>query len=189
MAHQKKDILIVQGDWNAKVGLDTHNDWSTVYGKACNKTTNDRGLRLLEFVKYNNLVLANTLGKHKESRIRTWHSPNGIHHNQIDYIMVQQRFQSGVKTGSTRTYPGADIGSDHDLVMMNFQLRLKKLSKEQSTNIRFDIEKLKVPQTAQNFQAIIGGRFAPLLTQDEDVDTLTNEFSTCLLYTSPSPRD
>ncbi|KAJ8388235.1 hypothetical protein AAFF_G00136060 [Aldrovandia affinis] len=53
--------------------------------------TNDRGLRLLEFARYNNLMLANTLGLHKASRRWTWHSPNGEHHNQIDYILIKKR--------------------------------------------------------------------------------------------------
>ena len=84
----KKDIVVVQGDWNAKVGQDAYHNWGDTHGPHCNNKTNDRGLRLLEFARYNNLILANTLGPHKNSRRWTWHSPNGEHHNQIDYIMV-----------------------------------------------------------------------------------------------------
>ena len=57
----KKDILCVQGDWNAKVGRDAC-DFSC--GPFCNDT-NERGLRLLEFASFNDLVLANTFGHHK----------------------------------------------------------------------------------------------------------------------------
>ncbi|WP_295514203.1 hypothetical protein, partial [Thiolapillus sp.] len=53
--------------------------------------TNERGLRLLEFATFNDLVLVNTFGHHKASRRWTWHSPNGQHHNQIDYILVRKR--------------------------------------------------------------------------------------------------
>ena len=52
----------------------------------CSDDTNKRGLRLLEFATFNDLVLANTFGHHKASKRWTWHSPNGQHHNQIDYI-------------------------------------------------------------------------------------------------------
>ena len=50
------------------------------------------------FSCYNDLVLANTLGKHKVSRRWTWHSPNGgyMYHNQIDYIMVRRHFVTNV---------------------------------------------------------------------------------------------
>ena len=34
---------------------------------------------------------------------------------------------TSVNTAKTRSFPGADIGSDHDLVMMSFRLRLKKI--------------------------------------------------------------
>ena len=44
----KKDILVVQGDWNAKVGKDEQADWGEVCGPYCNVETNERGLRLLE---------------------------------------------------------------------------------------------------------------------------------------------
>ena len=60
----------------------------------CAKTTqiNDRSLRLLEFAIFDDRVLANTFGHHKVSRRWIWYSPNGQHHNQIDYILVRKRF-------------------------------------------------------------------------------------------------
>ena len=40
----KKDILAVQGDWNAKVGKDAQADLGEVCGPYCNVKTNERGL-------------------------------------------------------------------------------------------------------------------------------------------------
>ena len=45
----KKDILVVQGDWNAKPGRDACGNWQGICGPFCNDDTNERGLRLLEF--------------------------------------------------------------------------------------------------------------------------------------------
>ena len=56
----KKDILIVQGDWNAKAGKGACENWQDICGPFCNDDTNERGLVLLEFATFNNLVLANT---------------------------------------------------------------------------------------------------------------------------------
>ena len=64
----KKDILVVQGDWNAKVGRDACGNWQGICGPFCNDDTNERGLRLLEFATFNDLVLANTFDHHKASR-------------------------------------------------------------------------------------------------------------------------
>ena len=68
----KKDILDVQEDWNAKVGKYAQADWGDVCCLNYNVETNERGLRLLEFATFNNLVLTNTLEPHKPSRRWTW---------------------------------------------------------------------------------------------------------------------
>ena len=183
----KKDILVVQGDWNAKIGEDACTNWKGTCGRFCNTETNERGLRLLEFASDNNLMLANTFGPHKPSRRWTWTSPNGEHHSQIDYIMVKRRFQSSVNITRTRSFPGADIGSDHELVMMTFRLHLRKVKKQGQTRIKFDLEKLKDPEIVDAFQAMIGGKFAPLtiLDADEtDMDTLISTFNTAVTETA-----
>ena len=82
----KQDILVVKGDWNAKVGEDAQGVWGEVCGPFCNPETSDRGLKLLDFATYNNHVLANTLGNHKPSRRWTRHSPDGTHHCQNQNI-------------------------------------------------------------------------------------------------------
>ena len=88
-----------------------------------------------------------------------------------------------VNTAKTRRFRGADIGSDHDLVMMSFRLRLKKIKMQGPTRIKFDLKKLNDPQVADAFQAMIGGKFAQptLLNADHtEVDTLVNSFNKAL---------
>ena len=162
----RKDILIVQDDWNAKVGEDARKDWKGTCRPYSNAQTNERGLLLLEFASYNDLFLTNTFGQHKPSKRWTWHSPNGKTHNQIDYIMVKKRFRSSVNINRTRSFPGADVGSDHELLTMTFRLRLKRIIKPTKTRIQYDLEKLKDPTVAKAFQAKICGKFA-----DDDLST------------------
>ena len=38
----KKDILVVKGDWNAKVGRDACGNWQGICGPFCNGDTNER---------------------------------------------------------------------------------------------------------------------------------------------------
>ena len=61
--------------------------------------------------------------------------------------------------------------------MMTFRARLKKkkkikkISKPKHTRLKFDLEKLKDPNVLETFQAMIGGRFAPLtIMSNEDTD-------------------
>ena len=180
----KKDITIVQGDWNAKIGPDAYETWAGTTGKFSARVTNDCGLRLLEFAKSHRLTLANTLHPHKPSRTTTWHSPNGLVHNQIDFILTPQRFKSSINKAKTRTFPGADVGSDHDLVMTTIKLKLLAKRTPQSPRIRFDLEKLKDPGIAEVFQAQVGGKFATLAAIDSDVNTLATNMNEILVETA-----
>ena len=90
---------------------------------------------------------------------------------------------TSVNTAKIRSFPGADIGSDHDLVMMSFRLRLKEIKMQGPTRIKFDLEKLNDRQVADAFQAMIGGKFAPLTllnADDTEVDALVNSFNKAL---------
>ena len=60
-------------------------------------------------------------------RLYTWTSPDGQHRNQIDYILCSQRWISSIQSAKTR--PGADCGSDHELLIAQFRLTLKKVRK------------------------------------------------------------
>ena len=107
--------------------------------------------------------------------------------NQIDYILVNKLFRSGIKTARTRTFPGADIGSDHDMVMMTFQTCLKNSRKPNQARIRFDLEKLNDPTVMNAFQATIGGRFTPLATlvdEDADLDFMVTHFTKAVTDTA-----
>ena len=84
----------------------------------------------------------------------------------------------------TRSFPGADMGSDHELVMMNFNVRLKKLKKNESVRIKFDLDKLKDPEVVKIFQASIGGRFAPLMMIEQDIQDLTEKFNSAVVDTA-----
>ena len=86
---------------------------------------NEAEQRRIEFCQENALVIANTLFQHKR-RLYTWTSPDGQHRNQIDYILCSQRWSS---IQSTKTRPGADCGSDHELLIIRFRLKLKKAGK------------------------------------------------------------
>ena len=100
--------------------------------------------------------------------------------SQSDYILLKQRFQSGINIAKMWSFPGADIGSHHDLVMMNFRLRLKKIVKPKQVRMKFALEKLKDPKITEAFHAMIGGKFAPLTILEEentDTETLTNKFN------------
>ena len=72
----KKVVLLVIGDWNAKVGSQ---ETPGVTGKFGLGIQNEAGQRLIEFCQENALVRANTLFQQHKRRLYTWTSPDGQH--------------------------------------------------------------------------------------------------------------
>ena len=119
----QKDVLFIIGDWNEKV---RSQETPGVTGKFGLGVRNEAGQRLIEFCQENALVIANTLFQQHTRRLYTWTSPDGQHQNHIDYILCRQRWRSSIQSAKTR--PGADCGSDHELIA-KLRLNLKKVGK------------------------------------------------------------
>ena len=67
---------------------------------------------------------------------KLWTSPDNQHQNQVDYILCSQRWRSSIQSAKTR--PGADSGSDHELLIAKFRLKLKKVE-ETTRPFRYDL--------------------------------------------------
>ena len=96
---------------------------------------------------------------------------------------MRKRFRSGVNSVRKRSFLRADIGSDHDLLMITFRLRLKQISEPKHTRLKFDLEELKDPSVLETFQAMIGRRFAPLTIMSNeytDIDSMITTFNTAV---------
>ena len=63
-------------------------------------------------------IYDNTLFQQHKRRVYTWTTPDGRHQNKIDYILCGQRWRSSIQSAKTR--PGADCGSDHELLIAKF---------------------------------------------------------------------
>ena len=138
----KKDVLFTIGDWNAKVGSQIPG----VTGEFGPGVQNEAGQRLIEFCQENALVIANTLFQQHKRRLYTWTSPDGQNQNQIDYIFCSQRWRSSVQSAKTR--PGADCGSDHELLIAKFRLKLKKVEKT-TRPFRYDLNQIPYDYTVE----------------------------------------
>ena len=101
---------------------------------------------LIEFCQENALVIANTLFQQLKRRLYTWTSPDGQHQNQTDYILYRQRWRSSIQ--SAKTKPGADCGSDHELLSAKFRLKLKKVGKT-TTPFTYDISQIHYDHTVE----------------------------------------
>uniref|UniRef100_A0A8D8Z2U9 Craniofacial development protein 2 n=1 Tax=Cacopsylla melanoneura TaxID=428564 RepID=A0A8D8Z2U9_9HEMI len=141
---KKGEITIISGDWNAKVGCGEH---ARVVGKFGLGDRNDRGDRLIQFCCENNLFMSNTFFQLPARRLYTWTSPSGEYRNQIDFILVPQSFRKDLK--SACAYPGADVNSDHNPVVITLKMGFRKTKKNPPTR-RIDVRKLIDPVIREN---------------------------------------
>ena len=132
----KKDVLFIIGDWNAKVGSQ---ETPGVTGKFGLGVRNEAVQRLIEFCQKNALFIANTFFPKHKRRLYTWTSPDGQHQNHTDHILCRQRWRSSIQ--SAKTILGADCGSDHELLIAKFTLKLKKVGKT-TRPFRYDLNQI-----------------------------------------------
>ena len=85
------------------------------------------------------------LPQHKRS-LYTWTSPDGKHLNQTDYILCSQRWRSSIQSAKTRL--GDDCGSDHELFIAKFRLKLKKVGKT-ARPFRYDLNQIPYDYTVE----------------------------------------
>ena len=122
---------------------------------------------LIEFCQENSLVIANTLFQQHKRRPYTWTSPDGQHRNHIDYILCSQRWRSSIQSAKTR--PGADCGSDDELLIAKFRLKLKKVGKT-TKPLRYDLNQIPYDYTVE-----VRNRFNGLDLIDREPDELWME--------------
>ena len=87
--------------------------------------------------------------------------------NQIDYILCSQRWRSSTQAAKTR--PGADCGSDNELLIAKFRLKLKKVGKT-TRPFRHDLN-----QIPYDYTVIVRNRFKGLDLIDRVPDELWME--------------
>jgi hypothetical protein len=136
----RNTVRIIIGDFNAKIGRESLLR-PTIGLHSAHEQSNDNGQRVVAFAASRNMTISSTFFPHKNIHKYTWKSPDGNIYNQIDHILIDKRFRSSVS--DVRSYRGADIDSDHFLVISKFRLKLKSARITKNRIPKFNIEKLK----------------------------------------------
>ena len=83
------------------------------------------------------------------------------------YILYSQRWRSSIQSGKTR--PGADCGSDHELLIAKFRFKLKKVGKT-TRPFRYNLN-----QIPYHYRVEVRNRFKGLVLIDRVPDELWME--------------
>ena len=91
--HRKNSLVIVAGDFNAKIGKRDSDNVEECIGRYTNGKRNKSGQELIDFCSTNDLFITNSAFEHSARHITTWHCQREIDnkivhiYNQIDYIL------------------------------------------------------------------------------------------------------
>ena len=91
-----------------------------IFYQLCNKSVLDSTFHKCVFSTSTLLLQSPSIAPYRKT-CRSKHIPTP---DQIDYILCSQRWRSSILSAKTRL--GADCGSDHEHLITNFRLKLKK---------------------------------------------------------------
>ena len=157
---KQRGALIIGRDFNAKTKLQvSETENQHVVGKYAKNKVNENGNLLTEFCKLHNLLMTNTIFKHKPSHQTTWISPlpptfprKNPYRNQIDYILLRKNMNS--KVFDSRSFNSNFTRSDHKPVIA--KIRIKWTYTKKATGTRsFNLSKLQNTQVAENYLKLV----------------------------------
>ena len=128
---------IIMVDWKSVVGEEPYRNIVGPHGLG---RKNHRGQMLINFCERNGLIVTNTWFRKPKRRLYTWKAPGDRSQHHLDYILVRHRFRNSVK--DVQTLPGADIDSDHNLLVDKICTRLKKITRFQKRRPKWYLKKL-----------------------------------------------
>ena len=169
------DMLLIIGDLNARTGsINTGRERVMGSHGLGTHLMNENGERMCDFCELNSLLVGGTLFQHKDIHKRTWTSPDGNTKAQLDHIIINSKWKSSLQ--DVRVYTGADCGSDHNMVVGEIKLKLRKARKRIERGKRIDSNKLRDARTKDRFKIELRNRFQ-LLSRDPDQEVSLDDFN------------
>ncbi|VDP64127.1 unnamed protein product [Schistosoma mattheei] len=84
-----KDLIILMGDFNAKVGMD-NTGYEDIMGRHRLGGRNENGERFANLCAFNKLVIGGTIFPRERIRKTTWTPPGHTTQNQIDHTCINK---------------------------------------------------------------------------------------------------
>ena len=112
------DIKIILGYFNAKEEKENIYKLNIGNGSLQNETNNN-GIKNYS-IRSN---VRSTTFPHKDIHKETWNEADGRTANQVDDVLISNRFRSAITF--IRALRGPDIGSDHNSLKVNFKVKVK----------------------------------------------------------------
>jgi len=107
----------------------------------------------------------------KQVHKTTWISPDQRTENQIDHICINRKFRSALQ--DVKVHRGADVATDHHLLIAKLRLKLKRHSMKRSQRTKYNVNHLKDQERKNNFSITLTNKYSALQLLDEESVEIT----------------
>ena len=167
------DVKIILGDFNAKVGKENMYK-PTIVNESLHNETNNSDIKMVQFAVSKGLNVRRSTFLHKGLHRETWYSAGGRIANQIDRVLISDRFRSAIT--DSRALRGPAIRSDHDLLDIKLKVKLRVKTENKCMEKRKIVNIFQNPKREQEYAVQINNRFE-ILENMEDEDNSDNNIN------------
>jgi hypothetical protein len=179
------DMLMLMGDFNARVGRTEHLISSQTVGPFTTDVCNENGQRLLDLCLTNNLVISNTFYQHKAVHQTSWMHPGNKQWHTLDYTLVNKKFRSSVEDVRFHRKAAGVIGTDHHLMRTKIKFHLKSRRKIQNQRLfRLDQSKMKNDEKLLSFQDDLAKKHRSKNDEGSDINEKYEHFVSVIKETA-----
>jgi endonuclease/exonuclease/phosphatase family metal-dependent hydrolase len=144
---QKRNAIIVMREINAKFGPNNEGLEHVTGSRHEIGNMNENGN--YELCASHNLIIGGTVFPYTTYHKESWVSPDNITENKINHIAISKRFRRSLLV--VRNRRGADIGSDHHLMIANFRFKLLAIRKKNEIRRKkHNAQKLQTPSLKES---------------------------------------
>ena len=112
------------------------------------------------------MVIGGTVFPHKNIQKATWPTSDGHTENQNDHFCISRKLRRSVD--DVRVLWGADVGSDHHLILAKLRIKLKKHGHNtQNCRPKYQVGLLQSEEKRNEFQLELSNRFQALENLEE----------------------
>ena len=169
----QRELTILMGDMNAKIGS-CNIGYEHVTGTHGLGDMNNNGERFTDLCAEHELVIGGSVFSHKRIHKATWVSPNYTAENQIDHLCTSSKFRRTLL--DVRVMRGADVSSDHHLLVGKLQLKLKRSGRCKASRVKYDINSLKDPFISQQFSITTRNKYQALQDMQDPGDSIDDSW-------------
>ena len=127
---------------------------------------NENGQRFAELCANNKFVIGGSIFAHKRLHKETWVSPDHITENQIYHFCINKKCKRSLQDVCVKR--GADVASDHHLLVGKIRMRLKKELTIKNPRVKYNVNFLEDNTTKDQFNITLSSKFQILEELDNN---------------------